>query len=203
MANDALISLNDVLAGLANEGLVSYEEIYDTIPLTGATSYTLGTDGSPSTNSVRPIRYMSVSNILDSVEYPVEMITANEYGDLPYKSTTGTIVKSVFINTTYPNATIYTYPLVSGGVLNIASQKAITAFAALTTTIALPPGYERMLRYALAVELMPEYGVQNQQVFQMAVESKADLKRTNYKPLVVRVSLPFGGGDTANRIWEG
>jgi hypothetical protein len=199
-ANDALTSLNDLLAGIANEGLLAYQEVYDTLTLDGSTSYTFGLSGTPDISSVRPIRVRSVSHTVNGIEYPVDIITANEYGDIGIKTQTGDILKSVFINTTYPNATIYVYPVAPSGTLNIASEKAITAFAGLTTTVSLPPGYERMLRYALAVELMPEYGVQNPQVFQMAIDSKADLKRTNFKPMVLKTNLPFGAGYGAGRI---
>ena len=199
MANDALTSLNDILAGMANESLLAYEEVYDTLTLDGSLSYTFGTNGSPDINSARPIEILSVSHLLSGVEYPVDSITANEYGDIPIKSTTGSIVQYIYVNPNYPNATLYVYPVAPSGTLNIASRKAVTAFSGLTTTVTLPPGYERFLRYALAVEMMPEYGIQNPQVVQMYMDSKADLKRTNYKPVLMRVSLPFGA-TTNNRI---
>ena len=201
-ANDALTSLNDVLAGLANEGLLAYQDSIDTLTMDGSTIYDWGMDGAADIATVRPISINLASFLLSGIYYPVDIITAGEYSDIADKTVTGDVVRSVFINTTYPNSNVYVYPIASSGTLVFNSTKAITAFAMLTTTVSLPPGYERMLRYALAVELMPEYGVQNPQVFQMAIDSKADLKRTNFRPIVTRVSLPFGRSNTA-RIEEG
>jgi len=202
-ANDALTSLNDVLAGIANEGLTAYQTVLDTLTTDASISYDWGENGTPDLSSVRPVKVHSATCGLSGIDYPVDLITEGEYQSIADKTVTGDVVQSVWINYTYPNVTIYTYPIVNGATVKFSSQKAITAFAGLTTTVALPMGYERMLRYALAVELMPEYGVQNPQVFAMAIESKADLKRTNYKPIVTRTSLPFGRSNAIQRIEEG
>jgi hypothetical protein len=72
------------------------------------------------------------------------------------------------------------------------SNKPLTAFASLMTAVALPTGYERLLRYCLAVEMMPEYGIQNQQIMGMMVDAKAKIKRTNSRNTVLQVNLPYG-----------
>ena len=56
----------------------------------------------------------------------------------------------------------------------------------------MPNGYERLLVLMMAVEIMPEFGIENAQLFQMAMKAKSDIKRTNARPSVMRVSLPFG-----------
>jgi len=56
----------------------------------------------------------------------------------------------------------------------------------------LPPGYERALRLNLAVELMPEYQVANQQVAAMARQAKAGIKRTNSVPITSNLGLSGG-----------
>jgi len=204
MANDALVSLNDVLAGAANENLLIYKNTLDTLTLDGSSSYTIGQDGTPDLNTVRPISIHSVFHRgTDGIDCPVDVVTLGEFDSIADKSATGTIVEWVYVDTTYPNLSVYTYPLVSTGTLRINSSKALTAFASLTTTVSLPPGYERYLRYALAVELMPEYGINNPQIYQMFNDARADLKRTNAKPVVLRTSVPFGKRFSYNRIEEG
>ena len=68
------------------------------------------------------------------------------------------------------------------------SWKPLSTLAALTTSLSLPPGYERALRYALALELAPEYGRQvSEIVMAAAVESKAAIKRMNIAPAYLQV----------------
>lgn len=199
MANDALTSLNDVLASLGNESLTVYADTVDALTLTGAASYTYGPSGN--INTVRPVSIDSAYyRSTDGTDYPVSLVTAGEWDAIGTKTTASDIPSYVYVNMTYPTATVYVWPVSSSGTLYFRVKKAITAFATLNTSVSLPPGYDRMLRYALAVELMPEYGVQNPQVIQMYIDSKADLKRTNTRPPVVRVSLPFGNGKYSSRI---
>jgi hypothetical protein len=193
IANDALTSLNDVLSGLANESLLIYQNTVDTVTMDGAASYTFGEDGTPDIDSVRPVKIHSMFyRTTDSIDIPVDIVTLGEFDAITDKTETNDIPRWVYVETSYPNMTLHVWPKATEGALRINSSKPLTAFAGLTTAVALPPGYERMLRYALAVELMPEYGIANQQVYQMMMDSKADLKRTNSKPAVLRTSVPFG-----------
>lgn len=197
MSSDALDSLNDVIAGMSNENLAVYVETQDSLTLTGATSYTYGLTGN--INTARPTSIDSAFYRDSSGnDYPLSVITRGEYDAIVDKDETGDYPSCIFVAMTYPLATIYVYPASSTGTIKINARKAVNSYANLTDDIALPAGYERMLRYALAVELMPEYGVNNPQVYQMYIDAKADLKRTNTSPAVMRVSLPFGNGRAAD-----
>jgi hypothetical protein len=197
-ANDALIALNDLVASLSNESLFIYQNAVDVITLDGASSYTIGESGTPDVTSSRPIKVNSVqyrdTNSLDSF---VDVITLGEYNDIAEKTLDSDIVERVYVNATYPNATIYVYPVSSVGTLRVNSSKPIGAFSGLTTTVSLPPGYDRLLRYGLASELMVEYGLVNPVIEQRFIEAKTAIKRTNLKPSVLRTSYPFG------RRWRG
>lgn len=71
------------------------------------------------------------------------------------------------------------------------SWKPFSSFASVNDEIELPPGYERALRYNLAVELYPEYGKEPPaSIYSAAQESKAAIKRMNIKPSYL-VTDPF------------
>jgi len=202
MANDALVKLNHLLESLSNENLIIYQDTYDSIVLDGSQTYTFGTSGTPDINTARPTRIHAAEWRDDNnIDYPVDIITAGEYDVISDKYFQSDILTYIYINQTYPNATIYVYPVSSSGTLLLRSNKPFTAFAGLTTSVSFPPGYERMLIYGLASELMIEYGLANQAIEQRYIESKADLKRTNTNPATMRVSVPFGR-NRGNRHFE-
>ena len=201
MANDALVTLNDVLAGLSNEGLMFYSTSTDTLTLDGSSFYTFGEDGLPDLDSVRPQKILSICyRDADNLDYPVDVVTRDEFTAIGDKNVASDIVEWVYVNYTYPNALLYVYPVSSAGSLVICSNKPFTAFAGLTTAVSFPPGYERMLRYALANELLIEYGMANPAVTVQYMDAKADIKRTNLRPDVLRVSLPFGGRARSRKL---
>lgn len=202
MANDALLTLNRFLGSLSNENLLIYEETFDAVNMDGSPSYTFGASGTPDISTARPTRIHAAEwRDGNNIDYPVDIITAGEYDAISDKYFQSDILTYIYVNQTYPNATIYVYPVSSSGTLLLRSNKPFTAFAGLTTSVSLPPGYERMLIYGLASELMIEYGIANQLIEQRYIESKADLKRTNTNPATMRVSVPFGR-NRGNRHFE-
>jgi hypothetical protein len=74
-------------------------------------------------------------------------------------------------------------------------EKHIAAVAA-TDVLSLQPGYERMLRYNLAAEMFPEYmsvpSIVGQDIMAKAQQSKANIKRINYKPMRLANDVPAG-----------
>src|SRR5205085_8249294 len=73
---------------------------------------------------------------------------------------TGNVIQKLYLDNAYPLATasLWPKPTSSSTSLELVSLKEISAFAALTDTVSFPPGYERALRFALALDLAPEYG---------------------------------------------
>ena len=50
------------------------------------------------------------------------------------------------------------------------------------------PGYERALKLCLAIEIAPEYQISaGADVVQLAIAAKANLKRTNKRPLTLQI----------------
>lgn len=196
-ASDALIYLNDLIQSLDNEGLTIYQNTVDTHTMNGATSYTMGAAATIATT--RPIEITSLYYTLSSVDTPITIITKEQYEAIPVKTTTGNPDRA-YINYGYPNATIYLYPVPASGTLNISSNKPLTELATLSTVLALPPGYERMLRLNLDVELMPVYQKQDNLLIAQAAKSKSDIKRQNAanRKVVVGLGLPCGSPPYGN-----
>lgn len=174
---DALVYLNDLLQAWSNEGLTIYSTTTEGFTLTGATSYTMGSGAT--FNTSRPVRILSAYFTLNSIDYPVSIINRDEYEAIADKSSTGDVPMFIYVNYGAPNVTIYVYPVCPSGTLNLSSEKPLSSIATLGTSLSLPNGYERALRLALAVELMPQYGIMNQLIMANASKAKSDIKRVN------------------------
>ena len=191
MAQDGLVYLNDILNGLSNESLAIYSDEQDIVPMTGAASYAYGEGGD--IDSVRPVSIVDVFfRDTNNLDYPVQVVTLEEYNSIYDKSILTGIPACVYLEPSYPLASLKVWPLSSNGSLYINANKQLLNLSTYNTVLSLPVGYERMLRYCFAAEIMPEYGIQNAQIIGMMMDAKAAIKRTNSKTSVLQVRLPFG-----------
>jgi hypothetical protein len=131
---------------------------------------------------------------LDPVqEYPMQPLTDDAWAAIPQKDLTNTIPTSWYYNPTYPNGTIYLWPVPTSTSLEgvIYAPTAITQFSTLTENVSLPPGYPRMLVSNLALELCPDYQITpHPALIDQARDSKAAVKRANKRPM----DMSFDGG---------
>jgi len=190
-AADGIVSLNDLLQSLGNEGLTIASVGAESFSLNGSSSYTIGTGGN--FNTARPVKVTNAYYTVNSVDYPVRILTMTQYQDISVKSTTGTILDAIAVDYAYPLARVYTWPVISSGTLTMNMEKHVASVAA-TDVLSLQPGYERMLRYNLAAEMLPEYmsvpaGVA-QDIVAKAQQSKSNIKRVNYKPMRLVNDVP-------------
>mgnify|MGYP003552832443 FL=1 len=198
MAQDGLVYLNDVLNGLSNESLAIYTDVQDVLPLTGAVSYTYGEGGD--IDSARPVTIISAFfRAVDGIDYPVQIVTLDQYNSIYDKTISTGIPVCMYVDTQYPLDVISLWPLASSGSLYINANKPLLNLSTYTTVLSLPVGYERLLRYCFAAEIMPEYGINNQQIIGMMMAAKGAIKRTNSKPIVLNVNLPFGDKTASSR----
>jgi hypothetical protein len=192
-ASDGLSSLNRMLDSWSNEGLLLYavtkESAITLIP--GTSTYTLGTGGDITTRpmSLTTAKYRDGSN----QEYNLQILTAAEYADIPNKNLQS-IPTSLYDSGSYPQRSIVLYPVPSAsGSLDLYTNRPLTALT-LDDDISLPPGYEEALVYNGAIRLAPEYGrAVSQEIAMVATESKASLKRTNYRAGTLKINdIPAG-----------
>lgn len=193
-AADGLVSLNDMLGEWSNDSLLIYSPTLEVFSLvSGTASYTIGSG--QTFNTTRPITIKNAFVRLSSVDYPLTIISTVEYNAIPVKATSGPPEYLVY-NNAYPAGTIKLYPTPTGGSLYIESNKPFTSFAALTTTVDLPPGWNKALRYNLALEMAPEYGVEPAAlaiIVEQAKRSKGALKRSTSANIPMPLLSEFGG----------
>lgn len=179
-ANDGLIALNDMLDSWSNDSLTASAYTLESFSLTGAASYTMGVGGT--FNTSRPINIVTAVVRISSVDYPLEIITQEQYQlEIPQKSISSQIPEVLTYDNGYPLATITMYAVpTSGSTLRLLSNKPLSNLSALTTTVDFPPGWKRALKNNLAIDLAPEYGVEpSASVVRNANQSLGAIKRAN------------------------
>lgn len=188
---DMLSALNAMLDSMATESLLVYAQTLDAIPLTaGLASVTVGPTGTFVTT--RPVSVLDASSITyGSTVYPLSVVTLQDYNDISTPSTSG-IPQAIHCLMDMPDITVTPWPLPSAAMtLNLWSNKQIRSFTSLTTAVALPPGYDRLLANCLAVETAPEFGIDAPaSVHRIAAAARRTLKRGNVQ--VPSLEMPYG-----------
>ena len=182
-AQDALNAMNQMIDSWNTERLAVFST-EDQIFLwpTDTITRTLGPTGDFVGN--RPILIDDATYFRDpqtNVSYGIKRINQSQYNGIAVKTVTSTYPQVMFVNMTFPDIEMYIYPKPTRSLeFHFISVQPLTEPTALNTVIALPPGYLRALRYNLAMELAPEFGVEpSPQVQRIAMTSKRDLKRIN------------------------
>jgi hypothetical protein len=184
-ANDALVSLNQMIDQDAAEGLTHFTITRSTWTITASDgTYTVGSGGDIAIARpvfVESVRYSDSSPDPDQ-ETPLEPLTEQAYQAIIEKARTSTLPTHFYYNPTYPTGTLNLFPIPTSSTLTgvMYARTAVTSFSALSTSVSLPPGYERMYRKRLALELMPTFGREpSGLLIKQATEAKEVVKRAN------------------------
>jgi len=200
-ATDGLKSLNDILENWSLENLTVWQgdnEQYALTPGTG--SYTIGPGGAFA--ATRPIRIGLSFVRVNGSDFPIDQWSLDEYNAVAVKAIGGIPERFVYINE-YPLGQIILYPVPAAtSTLFLNTDRVLTFPVTLATVLAFPPGYEKALRYTLATNLAPEYGVVPPPAVQaIATSSKADIKRANKKRVVSAYDSTLMG-EPAFAYWQ-
>lgn len=179
--NTGLSVLQDMMAAWATDGVMIPMAIWEHFTLIpNQSTYTVGEDGTPTLATVRPETVLQ-AYLLDSAGYthPIEIISENEYAGILDKSLTNEFPTSVFVKYTSPNLTMTFYEVPDTAYeFYFVSNKPFIEPSSLSEDVFLdieiPRSYHKALADNLAVELAPEYGVQelSQLVLAAAVKGK-------------------------------
>lgn len=178
--SDGLLVLNDMLENWSTERLSVWgqaDQVFNLVA--GQSAYTIGPGGN--FNTVRPVRISGAFSTVLGVDFPIDIITQQEYNEISLKTAQQQIVeKLVYVNDA-PLGRITLYPPPSGVVpITLSLDRVLTTPVVAATQLIGPPGFTKALRFCLAAELAPEYGTSPpDMVLQVAADAKADFKRAN------------------------
>lgn len=200
---DALSALNSMLSSWSTEGLLLYQVVREEFTLTvNDGAYTLGSGGD--FNTTRPINILRAMIEIQSSspmqEIPINIITPQEYAEITTKDLTSGIPSSLYPDYGNPLINLNLYPIPSAAnKLVLYSEKPLITFTSANNDLAFPPGYEKALKYNLAIEIAPEYGKEpSSTILAQAIESKANIKRKNFKPRFLISDYPVRGSKPFN-----
>lgn len=185
-AADGLEALNQLLDALALEKLAMVGLEQKSIAATGAQSYTVGPSGDISMTK-RPVRLENATwrDVPGKLDIPATLITEDDWLAIPVKGVAGAPMAAVFYDPQFPLGVLNVYPQPTSGTLLFSFWTQISQVS-LNTAISFPQGMERFLRYALAVELAPEFGKPvDAWLVEQAREAKAKIKQANIQPLII------------------
>lgn len=169
---DALLILNEYLDRLNATDRALYDTTQTTFTLTANLQpHTIGLAANSPTFSVsisRPTRIISANIVLSgnirAPEGGLTLLNAQQWDSIAAGAAAGqsvTITSSIplylFYEPTWPNGSIYLWPVPTGNKLELRFNT-LLADLALTDTFTLPPGYQQALRLTLAELLAPAFG---------------------------------------------
>jgi hypothetical protein len=203
---DALVILNQMLDSWNSERLNIWTININEFPLTpGQQTYTLGTGGNFSIARPPKIERMSIVSLLNPaqpLELPLEMLTDAGWQAIPVKLISSSLPTLVYDDGAFPlrNLNYWCIPTIAVNT-RIYSWNSLSVFN-LTTDMTFPPGYLKAIRYALAVDLAPEFGRPvPPEVAAQAILSIAKIKQMNAPLTESRLDPVLAGNNRQLYNW--
>lgn len=167
----------------------TYTIVATTSPATGTPVLTAG-----DLYTIRPIRLLGAYTRTAGVDSPIGIVTEQFWTNIPDKTASAAIPTKILYRPNYPFGQLVVYKVPTGTLeLHIKSEKIISQFSDLSTNKLLPPGYQRMLELALAVDLSTEYGTKVSEATAANIKAsyQSVLDANNMKLQSLRVNQPM------------
>jgi hypothetical protein len=189
---DVLEALNSMLDSWNTRRVNLYTIAFSDYPLvTGTQSYTIGTGGD--FNQARPVKIQNASILIgdaggtpavDKVRLPLDLINSQQWSVIKSQTAQSTVPEAMYPDYAFPlcNLRFWPVPTFSGTAprVEIYYWTILAAFADLTSSYTLPPGYELAIKSNLALLIAPEYDqVASQELIKTATESFDSLRALN------------------------
>jgi hypothetical protein len=185
--NIAVYALNGMIESWSNNRLMIYNVAEYVFPLTGAQTYTLGPGGDWDVQ--RPIAIEVAKARINpgtaqQLDISMSQLTFEQYADISVKNTASTFPFAYYDDGDYPLRHVTFFPVPSGPAeVALWLREPLLDLSNIDSAIAYPPGYERALRFNLAVELAAEFGkTASEYVIAKANNSVMELQRLNAVP---------------------
>lgn len=181
-ANDALETMNDLLDSWSTQDTFVYGTTENVFPFqTNKYMYTIGPGGD--FNMARPLRITSaftrITTGAQGLDYPIEQVDQARYTSIGVKTVTAPWPILFWYNSDVPLGRLYFYQSpASAGELHLFTDVILTTFTSLNQVVVLPQGYARWIKWGLARELAPEYGMQWGQLQEKAYAEARDYVRS-------------------------
>ena len=192
---DALAVLNQLLDSWSIQGLAVYRrEFSPYVTVAAQASYVIG--AGEEWDGARPTAIAEAYVTIDGYDYGLRVLTDSEYASEPNKTLESSVPESIYYDPAYPDGRVYVVPVPDTALtITLVHDEAFTALASVSTSLSFPPGYERALRYALAVELAPEFGkTPSPIVMRNADEAMGLIKARNIQPAFASFDTTLTGG---------
>lgn len=174
--NDALTTLNSMLALWNIQNLLSFADTSETVAISGAESYSL-------TNQNQDIAVYYFNGSVDSEPYSLKDLTYSEFTGLLTQSG---VPNYYNIELTSTGSTLRLNPNPSSGNVKVVERNNIGSLS-LTDTLNLPKSYELPIRFNLALLLCTTFGLTpSTTLIQQATNFLNTIKSTNSRIPVLK-----------------
>ncbi len=152
---DGLEDLQNMLSLWSVDGLLVPANVTEILTLTsGQAVYTIGENGSPDFNTIRPNKLISGFIKIGENDFKVRTdLSLQEFNDISQKAIEGR-PRAVYYDPQYPNANLkFNYEANAALAFHLTSEKILTNPSATTDTFSFPLEYNHAMIYNLALHL--------------------------------------------------
>ncbi len=200
---DVLAALNGMVDLWQTDGLAIYaiEDVTKTLTA-GDPNYSIGSGAD--INTTRPVEIVGAFVTESSIDYALEIIDKARWDAISDNTTQSNIAQYLYYQPTYPNGVVNLWPTPSkANVLTLSLRTQIQSFAAASTTVSLPNGYQMAMEYNLATLIAAEFGkAVPADVARIAASSLASIKRLNAAANPIVASLDHAHSGKSNIIGD-
>ena len=179
--------LNMMLGQWSEQKHAVYHSLSTTFTANSKQSYTVGSGGDIDITTPALVESAILHN--NGVDFPMRVVRSFSDYNLIRLKTLEAFPRLVFLDTAYPLANLYIWPIPNSAYdITIVTMAPFTEFAQLTDAVTMRPAYQMALVANLAVICAPLFGVQvTPDMQRMATTSIKTVKRNNTQLRVMQV----------------
>lgn len=159
--DDCFVRLNQLWEGWGIDPTVTNAQYHQILTLTAGTSvYTFGTGGTLAASAL-PIGIFGAESVSGNFRSPVKVVSFADFDEQVRDAQASTAVLASVLAADNANPSInlrvFPVPATAPGSLLLDYYGVMTAFASVSTTVALAPAYQDALQWNLAMAIAPFY----------------------------------------------